>query len=132
MRRAQANIDRKRESLLVALDGNLAELANRFGTASAQGSPGDYVRLHRLGSDVIDASGGLPGSLIDEAAHALCALADRGATLGRWDAEAVAAHVMVLRLLRNGDLEMVTPQRESLVDGLRKISAKRFGTPTVL
>jgi hypothetical protein len=39
---------------------------------------------------------------------------------------------MVLRLLRNGDLEMVTPQRESLVDGLRKISAKRFGTPTVL
>jgi hypothetical protein len=125
--RADKAIDADREALQVTVDAVLGELAARFGAASPDGSRGDYEGLYQLASQIIDVAICLQGSQIEEAAHALCCLADRSQTLRVWDRQAIEVHIMVLRLLRSGGKAMPAVRRRRLIDGLRKVTAKRLG-----
>ena len=114
-------------AFLVTVDEILAELQAGFGQAGPDRTATDYEAVYGLASRLIDVSICLPETLLANAAHALCELADRGAETGRWDQQAVEIHIKVLQLLRHAGSSMSAAQRTRVVEGLGKVTERRLG-----
>jgi hypothetical protein len=110
---ADAALEPLRAPSLAVLDAALAEIEGRFGKPAAA-----------LALRIIDVSGFLPGSCVDQAAISFCALVDNCAEAGAWRWDAIDVHINALRLLRASGL---TPdQRRAVIDGLNTVSQRRL------
>jgi hypothetical protein len=122
---AEAALEPLRAESLGVLDAALAEIEGRFGkTAAATRASGAYQDLYTLALRIIDVSGFLPGSCVDQAAISFCALVDNCAEAGGWRWDAIDVHINALRLLRTADLS--AEQRHAVIDGLNKVSQRRI------
>ncbi|MDR6533165.1 hypothetical protein J2800_003926 [Caulobacter rhizosphaerae] len=122
---ADAALEPLRAESLAVLDAALAEIDARFGRpAAATRAAGAFQDLYVLALRIIDVSGFLPGSCVDQAAVSFCALVDNCAEAGAWRWDAVDVHVNALRLLRTADLS--PDQRRAVIDGLNKVSQRRI------
>ena len=122
---ADAALEPLRAESLVVLDAALAEIEARFGRSAAATRAGQAYRdLYALALRIIDVSGFLPGSCVDQAAISFCALVDNCAEADAWRWDAVDVHINALRLLRNSDLD--ANQRRAVIDGLNKVSQRRL------
>jgi hypothetical protein len=121
---ADVALEPLRAPSLAVLDAALAEIDGRFGkpATSTRGAEA-YEDLYALALRIIDVSGFLPGSSVDQAAISFCALADNCAEAGAWRWDAVDVHINALRLLRAGGLS--PDQRRAVIDGLNKVSQRR-------
>jgi len=122
---ADAALEPLRAESLAVLDAALAEIEARFGrTAAATRAAAAFQDLYALALRIIDVSGFLPGSCVDQAAVSFCALVDNCAEAGAWRWDAVDVHINALRLLRTADLD--PDQRRAVIDGLNKVSQRRI------
>jgi hypothetical protein len=122
---AEAALEPLRAESLGVLDAALVEIESRFGkTAAATRASGAYQDLYTLALRIIDVSGFLPGSSVDQAAISFCALVDNCAEAGGWRWDAIDVHINALRLLRTADLS--PEQRRAVIDGLNKVSQRRI------
>lgn len=122
---ADAALEPLRAESLAVLDAALAEIEARFGrSAAATRASGLHQDLYTLALRIIDVSGFLPGSCVDQAATSFCALVDNCAEAGVWRWDAVDVHINALRLLRATDLS--PDQRRAVIDGLNKVSQRRI------
>ena len=122
---ADAALEPLRAESLGVLDAALAEIEGQFGkTAAATRASAAYQDLYTLALRIIDVSGFLPGSCVDQAAISLCALVDNCAEAGGWRWDAIDVHINALRLLRTADLS--PEQRRAVIDGLNKVSQRRI------
>jgi hypothetical protein len=122
---ADAALEPLRAESLTVLDAALAEIEARFGrTAAATRPDGAFQDLYTLALRIIDVSGFLPDSCVDQAAVSFCALVDNCAGAGAWRWDAVDVHINALRLLRTTDLS--PDQRRAVIDGLNKVSQRRI------
>ena len=121
---ADAALEPLRAPSLAILDAAIAEIDSRFGKTAAATRGGEtFQDLYALALKIIDVSGFLPGSCVDQAAISLCALVDHCSEAGAWRWDAIDVHVNALRLLRSADL---TPdQRRAVIDGLNKVSQRQ-------
>lgn len=123
---ADAALEPLRAESLAVLDAALAEIEARFGrSAAATRAGGVHQDLYTLALRIIDVSGFLPGSCVDQAAVSFCALVDNCAEAGVWRWDAVDVHINALRLLRTADLD--SAQRGAVIDGLNKVSQRSIG-----
>ena len=122
---AEAALEPLRAESLAVLDAALAEIEARFGKAAAatRGS-GAYQDLYTLALRIIDVSGFLPGSCVDQAAISFCAMVDNCAEAKAWRWDAIDVHINALRLLRTAGLN--SDQRRAVIDGLNKVSQRRM------
>lgn len=122
---ADAALEPLRAESLAVLDAALAEIEARFGrSAAATRASGVHQELYTLALRIIDVSGFLPDSCVDQAAISFCALVDNCAEAGVWRWDAVDVHINALRLLRTSDLD--PDQRRAVIDGLNKVSQRRI------
>lgn len=122
---ADAALEPLRAESLAVLDAALAEIEARFGKpAAATWASQAYRDLYALALRIIDVSGFLPGSCVDQAAISFCALVDNCAEADAWRWDAVDVHINALRLLRTSGLG--ADQRRAVIDGLNKVSQRRL------
>ncbi|CAN5381965.1 chemotaxis protein CheE [soil metagenome] len=122
---AEAALEPLRAESLAVLDAALAEIEARFGKpAAATRAASAYQDLYTLALRIIDVSGFLPGSCVDQAAISFCALVDNCAEAGAWRWDAIDVHINALRLLRTSGLNL--DQRRAVIDGLNKVSQRRI------
>uniref|UniRef100_B0T4C4 CheE protein n=1 Tax=Caulobacter sp. (strain K31) TaxID=366602 RepID=B0T4C4_CAUSK len=122
---ADAALEPLRAESLGVLDAALVEIETRFGrSAAATRGAGTFQELYTLALRIIDVSGFLPGSCVDQAAISFCALVDNCAEAGAWRWDAIDVHINALRLLRGNDLS--PDQRRAVIDGLNKVSQRRI------
>jgi hypothetical protein len=122
---ADAALEPLRAESLAVLDAALAEIEARFGKpAAATRASEAYQDLYALALRIIDVSGFLPGSCVDQAAISFCALVDNCAEANVWRWDAVDVHINALRLLRTSTLG--ADQRRAVIDGLNKVSQRRL------
>ena len=122
---ADAALEPLRAESLAVLDAALAEIEARFGrSAAATRGAGTYQELYTLALRIIDVSGFLPGSCVDQAAISFCALVDNCAEANAWRWDAIDVHINALRLLRGSELS--PDQRRAVIDGLNKVSQRRI------
>jgi hypothetical protein len=122
---ADAALEPLRAESLAVLDAALAEIEARFGrSAAATRGAGTYQELYTLALRIIDVSGFLPGSSVDQAAISFCALVDNCAEADAWRWDAIDVHINALRLLRGSELS--SDQRRAVIDGLNKVSQRRI------
>jgi len=121
---ADAALEPLRAESLALLDAALAEIEAKFGKYAGEARQGAvHQDLYALTLRIIDVSGFLPGSCVDQAAISFCALVDNCAEAGVWRWDAVDVHINALRLLRTTDL---TPeQRRAVIAGLNKVSQRK-------
>ena len=121
---ADAALEPLRAESLAVLDAALAEIEARFGKPAAATRAGEtYQALYALALRIIDVSGFLPGSCVDQAAISFCALVDNCAEAKVWRWDAIDVHINALRLLRTSGLNPA--QRHAVIDGLNKVSQRR-------
>ena len=122
---ADAALEPLRAESLAVLDAALAEIEARFGrSAATTRGAGTYRDLYTLALRIIDVSGFLPGSCVDQAAISFCALVDNCAEANAWRWDAIDVHINALRLLRGSELS--ADQRRAVIDGLNKVSQRRI------
>jgi hypothetical protein len=122
---ADAALEPLRAESLAVLDAALAEIEARFGKPAATTRASQAYRdLYALALRIIDVSGFLPGSCVDQAAISFCALVDNCAEADAWRWDAVDVHINALRLLRTSGLG--ADQRRAVIDGLNKVSQRRL------
>jgi hypothetical protein len=122
---ADAALEPLRAESLAVLDAALAEIEARFGKpAAATRGEAAFQDLYTLALRIIDVSGFLPGSCVDQAAISLCALVDNCAEAKSWRWDAIDVHLNALRLLRTTDLN--PEQRRAVIEGLNKVSQRRL------
>ena len=129
LKQADAGLDSLREPGLAALDSALAEIDARYGPAAANRMNEPLDELYRLSCNVIDMALFVPGSGMDDAARSFCGLVDLSHELDipAWDA--IDVHIEALRLLRMAGAAMSAQQRQTILDGLIKVTRKRVGDP---
>ena len=121
---AEAALEPLRAESLAVLDAALAEIDARFGKPATATRAGEaFQDLYALALRIIDVSGFLPGSCVDQAAISFCALVDNCADAGAWRWDAIDVHINALRLLRTSGL--APDQRRAVIDGLNKVSQRR-------
>ena len=119
---AEAGVESLREASLAALDETLAEIEARFGRAAESREAESFEALYVLASRIIDVSAFVAGTGLDRAAMSLCGLADNCAEAGVWRWDAVDVHLNALKLLRAVGASLPEAQRDSMLQGLYKVS----------
>ena len=132
LKRADEGLEPLRDVCLRIVDQNLAEIDKRFGMTAKARAGEDFEDLYELSSRVIDSALGLPDSGIDSAARALCDLADLSLEKDVRDWEAIDVHIETLKLLRQRGQSFTQAQRDSVLDGLKKVTLKRVGDPNAI
>lgn len=132
VRRSEAAVDTLREPCLAAIDAALAEIDQRFGAAAGGRDSEDFETLYVLSTRIIDSSIVVRNSGLDDAARALCGLADLSGEIGRWDWPSVQVHIEALKMLRASGESMTKDQRRAVIDGLVKVTRKRVGDAAAL
>ena len=129
LKQAEGALDTLRGPALAALDASIAEIEARYGEHAANRADEPFEDLYRLSSSIIDMALFLPGSNLDDAARCFCGLIDLSHELDirAWDA--IDVHIEALKLLRTAGAAMSGPQRQSILDGLAKVTRKRVGDP---
>jgi hypothetical protein len=124
---AQAAFEAAQAPFLVEVDRYLQEIQDGFGPAAAGREARDLEDLYSLSSRIIDVSHCLPGSGIDKAAWALCALTDALDQRGVKDWPAIDVHIRALSLLRGAGGSLPEEAKASILEGLAKLTLKRAG-----
>ncbi len=119
---AEAGVESLREASLAALDETLAEIETRFGKGAENREAESFESLYVLASRIIDVSAFVAGTGLDRAAMSLCGLADNCAEAGAWRWDAVDVHLNALKLLRSVGASLPAAQRDSMLQGLYKVS----------
>lgn len=119
---AEAGVESLREASLSALDETLAEIEARFGKAAENREAESFEALYVLASRIIDVSAFVAGTGLDRAAMSLCGLADNCAEAEAWRWDAVDVHLNALKLLRSVGASLPAAQRDSMLQGLYKVS----------
>ncbi|MDR7231574.1 hypothetical protein J2X45_002674 [Caulobacter sp. BE264] len=119
---AEAGVESLREASLAALDETLAEIEARFSRAAEDREAESFEALYVLASRIIDVSAFVTGTGLDRAAMSLCGLADNCAEAGVWRWDAVDVHLNALKLLRAAGASLPAAQRDSMLQGLYKVS----------
>lgn len=126
---ADAAVDGVRPQFLETMDKALREIELRFGPAAGSRDAEPLRDLYELALRIVDMSLGLPDSGVDEAARALCELADRciARSVNHW--EAIDLHLQALHLLRAHGQSFTAEQRDHVLVGLKQVMIKRVGDP---
>ncbi len=121
---AEKSMDGLRAVSLGIVDAKLAELHRLFGADGARRQGKDLGALYDLALEIIEASSGLPGSGLDEAARAVCDLASVCQQHGLCDWDAVDVHLATLTLLRAQGQTFKASERTRILKGLHAVTAK--------
>lgn len=122
MIRANRNLASVREACLAGVDEKLGAMEALI--SAAPPTPADLEAVYRFANEVFAEAGAFEQHELSAAAHSLCELtASDGPALRTW--ETVRVHVASMRLLRSPALAQDARQRQALVAGLQKISARR-------
>ena len=132
IRRSEAAVDTLREPCLAAIDAALTQIEQGFGAAAAERDQRDFEVLYVLATRIIDSSIAVRNSGLDDAARALCDLADLSGEIGRWDWPSVQVHIEALKMLRANGEAMTKDQRRAVIEGLMKVTRKRVGDANAL
>ena len=124
---AQAAFEAARAPFLAEVDLCLLKIQSDFGPSAPGREDRDLDALYRLASRIIDVSHGLPGSGIEKAAWALCALTDALDQRGVKDWPAIDVHIQALSLLRGAGGSLPEAAKAAILDGLSKLTLKRTG-----
>ena len=127
LKQADVAIEGLREASLAVIDENLAEIYNLYGPGSSRRASEPLDRLYELASRIIDAGGGLPESGLEEAARAVCELIARSRASDVRDWDAIDVHVATLKVLRAEGQKLSAIQRQTILQGLSEVTAKRAG-----
>lgn len=127
--RADEGLDNMGEASLSGIDTALTAIESRFGPTAGGRDNASTADLYRLLCRVIDMSGALPGSDLDQAARAFCDLIDLSAEHEVWDWQTADLHTSTLRMLRTEGQAMAPAARAAVLDGLLKVTRKRIGEP---
>ncbi len=123
---AELGIEGLREASLAALDASLAEIESRFGKGVDTRDAEAFETLYTLALRIIDVSMFVTDSGVDQAAISLAALADSCLEAGVWRWDAVDVHLHALRLLRGVGASLPEAARQSMLDGLYKVSHRKI------
>jgi hypothetical protein len=123
---SEAAVAELREEGLVVLDALLAGIMAAYGPDVAEPEP-DLEALYIKASAVIDVAGFLPDSGLAEACVSLCDLVDACQEAGVTDWPSVRVHLDALNLLRKQGEKLGPTGRETVLEGLRKLSRRRLG-----
>jgi len=124
---AESAIEASRPSSLIELDLCLTEIHKMFGPTVLDRGDRDLEDLYRLSSRIIDVSHALPSSGIEQAAWALCALADGCSQRGVKDWPAIDVHLQAISLLRTSGASLPQAAKAAILEGLSRVTLKRVG-----
>ncbi|WP_426011001.1 chemotaxis protein CheE [Caulobacter sp. DWR2-3-1b2] len=125
LKAAETALEPLRAESMAVLDAALAEIDARYGKPAAATRAGEtFQDLYVLALRIIDVSGFLPGSCVDQAALSFCALVDNCIEANAWRWDAIDVHINALRLLRTAGL--TADQRQAVIAGLNKVSQHRL------
>jgi hypothetical protein len=122
---AEAGVESLREASLAVLDETLAEVERRFGPSAADRESESFEDLYNLTMAMIDVSTFVSDAGVDQAAVSLAATADSCAEAGFWRWAAIDVHLHALRLLRTVGAELPIADRQSMIEGLNKVSHRK-------
>jgi len=122
---AEAGVESLREVSMAVLDETLAEIERRFGPAAADRQSESFEALYALTMRMIDVSTFVSDAGVDQAAVSLAATTDSCAETGAWRWNAIDVHLHALRLLRTVGAELPAADRQSMIDGLYKVSHRK-------
>ncbi len=122
---AEVGVESLREVSLVVLDDTLAEIERRFGPAAADRQSESFEDLYTLSMRIIDVSTFVSDAGVDQAAVSLAATTDSCAEAGAWRWNAIDVHLHALRLLRTMGNQLPAADRQSMIEGLHKVSHRK-------
>lgn len=122
---AEVGVESLRASCMAELDEVLAEIERRFGRAAARETE-TFATLYALTLRIIDVGTFVADAGVDQAAISLAALTDSCAEAGVWRWEAVDVHLHALRLLRSVGASLPPADRQSMLEGLYKVSHRKI------
>jgi len=127
LQQASAALEEIRPPCIAMVDECLAEIDQRFGPMAPNRANEPLADLYSLSSCIIDVSGALPNSGMDQAANALCELVDLTISSERVGWVAFDVHIRALHLLRSHGASLSEERRRAVISGLREVVVKRFG-----
>ena len=128
-KRATVALETIRIPCIDTIEDALIEIERRFGSAAPNRANEPLLDLYVLASKIIDLSGFMPDTGIDQAANALCELVDQSMVAKRTPWEAVDVNIRSLQLLRMQGANFSADRRAAIIQGLRDVIANRFATP---
>jgi hypothetical protein len=122
---AEVGVESLRETCMAELDEALAEIERRFARGTARESE-SFETLYALTLRIIDVSAFVADAGVDQAAISLAALTDSCTEAGVWRWDAVDVHLNALRLLRSVGASLPVADRQSMLEGLYKVSHRKI------
>ena len=120
---SEAAVAELREEGLAVLDALLGGIMAAYGPVGAEPEQ-DLEALYIKASAIIDVAGFLPDSGLAEASVSLCDLVDACQEAGVTDWPSVRVHLDALSLLRKQGESLGPTGRETVLEGLRKLSRR--------
>jgi hypothetical protein len=122
---AEVGVESLRAGCMAELDEVLAEIERRFGHGAAREAE-TFDTLYALTLRIIDVGTFVADAGVDQAAISLAALTDSCAEAGVWRWEAIDVHLHALRLLRSVGASLAPADRQSMLEGLYKVSHRKI------
>lgn len=122
---AEVGVESLRENCMAELDEVLAEIERRFAPGPAR-EVETFDTLYALTLRIIDVGTFVADAGVDQAAISLAALTDSCAEAGVWRWEAIDVHLHALRLLRSVGASLPPADRQSMLEGLYKVSHRKI------
>lgn len=122
---AEAGVEGLREASLIVLDETMAEIERRFGPGAPDRGKESFEALYGLTMRMIDVSTFVSDAGLDQASISLAATADSCAEAGYWRWNAIDVHLDALRLLRAVGAQLPVADRQSMIEGLYKVSHRK-------
>ena len=123
---AEVGVESLRETCMAELDEVLTEIERRFARGVATRDAETFETLYALTLRIIDVGTFVADAGVDQAAISLAALTDSCAEAGVWRWEAVDVHLHALRLLRSVGASLPAADRQSMLEGLYKVSHRKI------
>lgn len=120
---AESAVGELRDDALAVLDTLLEGMIQAYGPAGAEPQD-DLEALYIKATAIIDVAGFLPDSGLAEASVCLCDLIDACQEAGVTDWPSVRVHLDALSLLRKQGESLGPAGRETVLEGLRKLSRR--------
>jgi len=126
IQRATDSLEMIRHSAMEEIDSCLADI--KALCTAPNPTPQQRQALHERGNSLLGFAGMYDMPDLCTAAYSLCELVDAMMMHGRWSAEAIHIHYDAMHKLREPHA-LTAEERERLVTGLRKVTARIGGLP---
>lgn len=127
VKRAGVALDGLKDASVAIIDEQLAAIEQSYGAGNTGRTALSLDSLYESASRIIDAGGGLPNSGLEEAARAVCELVVRSRAHNTCDWDAIDVHLATLKVLRSQGQKLTAAQRQTVLQGLSDVTAKRAG-----